>query len=90
MLVFRYPEAWSLCEELNSTQCWQKLATAALRCLDIDFGLCCYYWFILTCVFHTLHFSYSSGGILSLVLKKYASFASDVVVPMERFNCLSS
>jgi len=39
MSMFRFQDAWSLCEELNSAECWQQLATAALRCLDIDFGL---------------------------------------------------
>jgi len=36
--VCRFQEAWSLCESLQSADCWQQLATAALQCLDIDFG----------------------------------------------------
>jgi len=39
MMIFRFHEAWSLCEELKSAECWQELAVAALRSLDIDFGL---------------------------------------------------
>lgn len=46
LLIFRFQEAWTLCDQLKSAECWQQLATAALRSLDIDFGLFCYYFFV--------------------------------------------
>jgi len=35
----RFQEAWRLCEDLQSIECWQQLANAALCCLDIDFAI---------------------------------------------------